>query len=111
MIEITVTRRDGVYTGIESAGHAGYAEPGEDIVCAAVSVLLTNTVNSIELLTDDTIGDEEAAEGFLRCTFPEGLSEKGTLLMDSMLLGLKQIAELGDPKSGEPYVRLTILEV
>jgi hypothetical protein len=31
--------------------------------------------------------------------------------MDSMLLGLKQIAELGDPESGEPYVRLTILEV
>jgi hypothetical protein len=111
MIEITVTRRDGVYTGFKSEGHAGYAEPGEDIVCAAVSVLLTNTVNSIEMFTDDTIGDEAMADGFLCCTFPEGLSEKGTLLMDSMLLGLKQITEMSDPESGEPYVRLTILEV
>jgi hypothetical protein len=111
MIEITVTRRDGAYTGFQSEGHAGYAEPGEDIVCAAVSVLLTNTVNSIEMLTGDTVGDEEMADGFLRCTFPEGLSEKGTLLMDSMLLGLNQIVEMKDSESGEPYVRLTILEV
>ena len=29
-----------------SKGHAGYAEEGQDIVCAAVSALVINTVNS-----------------------------------------------------------------
>ena len=31
--------RDGQVTGFVCAGHAGYAEAGEDIVCAAVSAL------------------------------------------------------------------------
>lgn len=34
-------------------GHAGYAEPGKDIVCAAVSALSQTCVMSIENLTDD----------------------------------------------------------
>ena len=32
---------------IEVKGHAGYAKRGEDIVCAAISVLTINTINSI----------------------------------------------------------------
>ena len=36
-------------------GHTGYAEPGKDIVCAAVSVLAQNLIQSIEELTPDKI--------------------------------------------------------
>ncbi len=50
-------------------GHAGYAARGSDIVCAAVSVLAQNTVNSIEHFTQDSFTadvDEEikTASGF-----------------------------------------------
>ena len=34
-------------------GHAGYAEPGKDIVCAAVTALVQTMVHSIKALTDD----------------------------------------------------------
>ena len=38
--------------GFKSAGHAGYAEEGSDIICSAISVLTINTINSIEQFTD-----------------------------------------------------------
>ena len=40
--------------GFDVNSHAGYAEEGEDIVCAAISALVINTVNSIETFTDDS---------------------------------------------------------
>lgn len=49
---ITVQRKKGQIT---VSGHAGYAEKGHDIVCAAVSILIYNLQNSIERLTDDTV--------------------------------------------------------
>ena len=56
MTTITITKTsDDNYKEIECNGHAGYAEYGEDIVCAAVSVLTINTINSIEQLTKDKI--------------------------------------------------------
>ena len=59
MICITVTESDGEYISVESNGHAGYAEEGQDIICAAVSALIVNTVNSVETLTEDLIISEE----------------------------------------------------
>ena len=38
--------------GFRTTGHAGFAEHGTDIVCAAVSVLVINCINSIEKFTD-----------------------------------------------------------
>ena len=32
-------------------GHAGYAEPGKDIVCAAVTALVQTMVHSIEAVS------------------------------------------------------------
>ena len=31
--------------GFQTEGHAGYADAGSDIVCAAISVLVINTIN------------------------------------------------------------------
>ena len=44
---ITVQRKKGQIT---VSGHAGYAEKGHDIVCAAVLILIYNLQNSIERL-------------------------------------------------------------
>ena len=49
MIQITIFQdSEHKASGIELNGHAGYGEEGYDIVCAAVSALALNTVNSIE---------------------------------------------------------------
>ena len=59
MITVTVTKKNNSYTEFTSKGHAGYAEEGQDIICAAVSVLVINTVNSLETLTHDQISVKE----------------------------------------------------
>ena len=91
MINITVKKRNGSYLDFLSRGHAGYAEEGQDIVCAAVSALIINTVNSLEKFTDDKF-DVQEKDGFVSIHFRNDLSERGMLLMDSLLLGLTEIA-------------------
>ncbi len=87
-------------------GHAGYAEDGFDIICAAVSVLTVNTVNSLEAFTEDAFSGEEK-NGFLTCSFPEPLSERASLLIDSMVLGLTDIQN----NYGKQYIRIIFKEV
>ena len=50
MIEITVGREN-----IKIRGHANYAPPGQDIVCAGVTALTQALISSIEGLTKDKI--------------------------------------------------------
>ena len=63
----------------------------QDIVCAAVSALIITTVNSLEKFTDDKF-DVQENDGFVSIHFRNDLSERGMLLMDSLLLGLTEIA-------------------
>jgi uncharacterized protein YsxB (DUF464 family) len=107
MIKVTiVTNPDGEYKGFQITGHADYAEYGKDIVCAAVSCLALNTINSIEALTDDgTCGAEE--DGLLKFKFTSGCSEQAELLMDSFVLGLTSIEE----EYGSDYMKLRFKEV
>ena len=91
MITIKVRKKNGSYEEFISKGHAGYAEAGQDIVCAAVSALIITTVNSLEKFTDDKF-DVQEKDGFVSIHFRNDLSERGMLLMDSLLLGLTEIA-------------------
>lgn len=60
MTTVTIYQtKNGIYKGFELSGHAGYAKNGADIVCAAISMLTTNTINSIETFTDDFFSYEE----------------------------------------------------
>lgn len=70
-------------------GHAGYAKSGEDIVCAAASVLANNLVNSLKQLTDDEI-EYENNVGLLDVRF-KNLSKLGKLLVDSFFIGICDI--------------------
>ena len=91
MITIKVRKKNGSYEEFISKGHAGYVEAGQDIVCAAVSALIINTVNSLEKFTDDKF-DVQEKDGFVSIHFRNNLSERAMLLMDSLLLGLTEIA-------------------
>lgn len=102
MITIEIRKSKSGYTGFSSKGHAGYAEEGYDIICAAVSVLTVNTINSIEKLTDDAF-QAEAADGMVRWKFTElPISKEAELLMDSLCLGLEDIQET----YGKKYIKI-----
>ena len=91
MTTITITKTsDDNYREIECNGHAGYAEYGEDIVCAAVSVLTINTVNSIEQLTKLF---ESENDGIIRLSFKDIPSKEADLLLRSFELGVKGISD------------------
>lgn len=74
--------------------HAGYAESGGDIVCAAASALAQNTVNSIEQFTDDAFTvDVDEVSGGLDVRLEPGYSKETELLLNSLILGLQGIEE------------------
>ncbi|MBO4695354.1 MAG: ribosomal-processing cysteine protease Prp [Clostridia bacterium] len=44
MTSVTFFRKDGLFVAVEAIGHTGYAEEGEDIVCASVSSIIQTAV-------------------------------------------------------------------
>ena len=105
MIRINVTTKSGSYVELESAGHAGAGEEGHDIVCAAVSALIINAVNSIERFTDDPF-TEDSGDGYVRIRFEGPNSPEAKLLMDSLVFGLTQIRE-----DCQDYLKVHVREV
>ena len=110
MIKVTIYKTGGhEYAGFDMSGHAGYEENGSDIVCAAVSAIVINAVNSIERFTDDEtscVSDEE--NGLIQYRFSGVPSHDASLLLDSMVLGLEQIE---DSSEYEPYIDIIFKEV
>ncbi len=49
MTKITFFKRNGVYYGFRETGHSGYADAGEDNVCAALSAMTMLIVNTVEV--------------------------------------------------------------
>ncbi len=91
MIEITrIKNEQGENVGFRCYGHAGFARHGKDIVCAAVSALVVNTVNSIEEFTEDKFSYAEKS-GLAEFVIVSEVSKEASLFMDSLFLGLKNI--------------------
>ena len=103
MITISVYKdADGKLTGFRSTGHAGFAESGQDIICAAVSALIINTVNSIETFTSDTFQlKEDEKKGMIDFKIVSKPGNESTLLLNSLLLGLNGIRE----DYGKQYIK------
>ena len=96
-------------TGFQTEGHAEYADPGQDIVCAAASVLIINTMNAIEAFADDQaslVTEEE--EGFIHYELNGRPSMEASLLLKTMVLGLSEMAHDEDYAQ---YIDLTFEEV
>ncbi len=107
MIRITVYQNDSEKCcGFRMEGHAGYAAYGNDIVCAAVSALVINTVNSIEVFTEDfplcSLHQEKDLFSFEITSYP--VSRDTELLLDSLVFGLKAVAK----EYGKKFIRLKI---
>lgn len=89
MIEVKVIRNR-IDCYIEVKGHANYAPVGQDIVCAAVSVLYQNMLESIEQLTHDVVHKTSYQD--IQEVRIKGNSKTTNILVDSFLIGVKDIA-------------------
>ena len=89
-------RSDGALIGYRAEGHAGYAEAGEDIVCAAVSALTQSILNGIRNVLGAPVMfevDDDAAflEARLTPETPEAQVQQAQLLLVTLLEGLQAI--------------------
>ena len=109
MTKITIFRnRDQVFTGFDCLGHAGYAEEGEDIVCAGISALVINTINSLGMYTKEKFStDSDEETGTIQLKFQSPAGHDADLLMKSLVLGLQGIQNT----YGNDYIILTFKEV
>ena len=109
MIQVNILRdRDEVVKGIEINVHAGYAEYGQDVLCAAVSALALNMANSVEKFTDDHFeGSAGEDGGSFSFSFPDKISSESQLLMKSLILGLENIRD----EYGAEYIKFRFREV
>ena len=60
-----MTERQGKLETLLAEGHAGYAEMGQDLVCAGVSCITIGTNNALDELAPGTF-QTETREGFLK---------------------------------------------
>ena len=98
MIQATFIRRKGHLESVELTGHAGSSEYGFDIVCAAVSTLSINFVNSLEVLAECNadFAVNEIDGGYMKIDIShmtKKTDEKVQLLFESFLLGMTNLAE------------------
>lgn len=100
MIKVIIFRdTQEALVGFDISGHAGYAEKGKDIVCAAVSFLATTTVNSLEeqLIVSPHYRVNEA-DGHLHCylsleKMDRGDREKAQVILKTLEIGLKSLEQ------------------
>ena len=85
-------------TGFDSAGHSGYAEEGEDIVCAAI----TSAIRLVEATVNDVLGlaasvKVRESDASISFRLPGGLAPTAESTCQALLTGLMvYFAELHD---------------
>lgn len=111
MISVTFYKNSGnAICGFCVSGHAEFAEYGQDIVCAAVSILTLNTVNSIESFTEELVDSDVKSDGFIKVWFPN--IAKGNDSKDvSLLLRCLEKGLLDLQNEYQKYIRIIDEEV
>ena len=98
---------DKTYRGFSVSGHAGYENAGRDIICASVSALVINTVNSVDALTANACACEQDSSGCIKFKFSSNGDEQGQLLIRALDMGLTNIAK----EYGKKYLQVHYKEV
>ena len=92
MIRVTLHWKGDLITGFECMGHAGFAEAGSDIVCAAVSILTTTCANALESVAGlkPTV---KAAPGRMTVALPNGSGHDAQVILKTMRQGLRDLTD------------------
>lgn len=76
---------------IKISGHANYAPKGQDIVCAAVSALVTTTVNSLDSFKKNQI--KVKTDGQVTLLLNSQISKNDQSCLKLLMNGLKLISK------------------
>ncbi|MBQ7655258.1 MAG: ribosomal-processing cysteine protease Prp [Clostridia bacterium] len=92
MIRVTLHSQGECITGFEVTGHAGYAEAGQDIVCAAVSILTATCANALETVAG-VKPMVKAKEGHMLLALPNGSGRDAQVILRTMRQGLRDLSQ------------------
>lgn len=107
MTNITVYKANDLYIGFKVFGHSGYEESGKDIVCAGISALTINFINSVEEFMDDRfVCSSNEEDGMIDFKFESQPSKESQVLLDSLVFGLENLA-----KDYKEFISLEFREV
>ncbi|MDW7657671.1 MAG: ribosomal-processing cysteine protease Prp [Bacillota bacterium] len=97
MITIILQRDEaGMIHHFSASGHAGYADQGPDIICAAITALAASAIGSLQELADID-PERQLEDGLIRFSLPDpsGLTatqwQIASILMQSLVIGCRQI--------------------
>lgn len=109
MTKIEIFKAGQDIVGFAAAGHTGFARRGEDIVCAAVSVLTQTAVIGLQ----EVLGiqaDVQIKDGFLKCVLPQRLPDperqQSQLILRVMYAGLQAVFQ----EYGADYLEIEEVE-
>ncbi|HBG01499.1 MAG TPA: ribosomal-processing cysteine protease Prp [Firmicutes bacterium] len=85
--------KEGGWQGFRAHGHTNYAQHGEDIVCAAISVLTQTAILGLtRVIGIDCLVRVDENEGLLLCILPAGLTgeqwEQAQLVLNVLHVGV-----------------------
>lgn len=105
MIRARFFCKNGRFCSVKVSGHAGFAESGEDIVCASVSSAVQLTANGITECAKQqaevlAVGDE------ISVTLPAHPSDMAVCFLDALHLHLKCLEQ-----DFEGCIKVTVSEV
>jgi uncharacterized protein len=85
---------DGSVKGFSINGHSGYADEGEDIICASVSsaaYMTANTVTEIIKITPDALSENN---GFMELRLNKADAEKAKDILSGFLLHMTELEKM-----------------
>ena len=88
MIKVEVVKENNLYKKVSIIGHAMYADYGKDIVCSAVSSIVTTTINGCIALDKDSLSYEVNEEGVIISNI---VGDNTNTLINNMVSLLKEL--------------------
>jgi len=90
MIKVLINYEEKEFKSLEVKGHSNSAPRGEDLVCAAVSAVVTGGMNALKNPKDFELKLEEG-HAFIKVK--EAVSSHDEIVLETLIVGLKTIAE------------------
>ncbi len=95
MTKVIITRIDNHIVEVHCSGHTGYAEQGEDIVCAALSsVVQTALLGLMQIACVDADYSVDEEKGGLYIIIPKlapNVRRDADMILETMLVGINDL--------------------
>ena len=98
MTTIIIKRQQNSIIQVECSGHSGYAEEGEDIVCAGISSITQTALLGLQVIAGVKVDvKKDDNKGYLKFTIVGDLDEAkrhdADMILDTMYTGIKDLED------------------